>query len=148
MNFSRPHIVCMRRHAPLFFIELIQAGRSCLEPCITCLVLTRSRHNLNWVPPNTSIGRAREDEASSTMCVTKHALPCIFIHSFDPAWCSRLWYRRLPPGSYHHDDFQCMFIHSFVPVWRIQTVVPAVVPRVIPLHVNSFFIVDKPIMIG
>ena len=40
-----------------------------------------------------------------------------------------------------------MHFHTFIrPDLADQTVVPAVVPRVIPSHVNSFFIVDKPIM--
>jgi hypothetical protein len=78
------------------------------------------------VPGATLRGRLTSDSARTSQRATPHGratssfsgkfsghhddFQCIFIHSFVPAWGTKLWYRLMSPGSYHHDDFQCIFV--------------------------------------
>ena len=85
------------------------------------------------------------------MCVTKHALQCIVIHSFVPVWrIQTVVPADCPPGhtiTMITNAFSYRDIHSSrfggSRLWYRR-----IVPRVIPSQVNSFFIVDKPIVIG
>jgi hypothetical protein len=65
------------------------------------------------LPPNISRGRERRasstnlnvrDKTDTAMHFHYDDFQCIFIHSFVPVWRSRLWYRRMSPGSYYRPE--------------------------------------------